>query len=150
MKKSFLQRKREMKRLKEEKIERVKREVAGLGDRLGMDIDEGIKKIVTALRMHDFPTFMSCEGHHEYGCPFPWVDIHVSTEGGESDKLFYLLIKFYTERYVDYGLRLSLVFFPDPSVRLQPSGAWYFKDLEAFRNEMNGFADFLMDEFNAE
>jgi len=53
----------------------VTEEVERLGDELTVPVDEGIKKLVIALRMHNFPTSGSCEGHLEHALPYPWVDI---------------------------------------------------------------------------
>jgi len=142
---------------KRQKVEKVKAEVEALEDLLGKGIDEQIKPLVVALRMHDIPTIMSCEGHFDYGCSYPWVDIDTPIDDLAVDKLFRFLIKFYSKRYVREDIRLSLVFFPDPSVRLQTSGSSTvslskkeiaLKKMKDYREEMNSFAEFLFNEFS--
>src|SRR5574337_846682 len=53
------------------------KEVDGLVDRLGAEIDPLIKHPVTSLRMAGFPTFASCQGHMNkyHGLPYPWIDV---------------------------------------------------------------------------
>jgi hypothetical protein len=53
----------------------VAEEVETITDRLGKPIDEGIKETVIALRLHNFNTSGSCEGHLNWGYAYPWVDI---------------------------------------------------------------------------
>jgi hypothetical protein len=56
----------------------------GIGDKLGMPIDEKIKPLVAALNMWSVETSASCEGHAGRALPYPWVDIpyaHVETAG---------------------------------------------------------------------
>lgn len=43
-------------------------------DGLGRPVDEGILETVVALNLFDFPTHASCEGHFNWGNPYPWVD----------------------------------------------------------------------------
>ncbi len=43
-------------------------------DGLGKPIDSGIKETVIILNLLDLKTRQSCEGHTDWGCPFPWVD----------------------------------------------------------------------------
>jgi hypothetical protein len=54
----------------------VAREVDSITDGLGLPIDEGIKKIVIALRLWGFMTSGSCQGHTGRGTPYPWVEIY--------------------------------------------------------------------------
>lgn len=51
-------------------------EVEHITDGLNLPIDAGIKKTVIALRLWDFPTDGSCEGHLDRALPYPWVDIY--------------------------------------------------------------------------
>jgi hypothetical protein len=64
--------------------------LAGVGDRLGYRIDEGIKETVVAFKVNGFPTYGSCEGHIEkrFGKQIklrPYIDI-----GFEEPKLRYV------------------------------------------------------------
>ncbi|MGH7241739.1 MAG: hypothetical protein ACREGB_05575 [Candidatus Saccharimonadales bacterium] len=63
--------------MKPRDLNEVSREVEAIADNLGMPIDEGIKAIVVALRVWQFPTDGSCEGHlpPREGYPYPWVDM---------------------------------------------------------------------------
>ncbi len=61
------------------KLEVVRKEVEFIVDKLGLEIDEGIKESVAVLRAMDFPTISSCAGHTNqeddgYGVPY----IHIS------------------------------------------------------------------------
>ncbi|MEI6237718.1 MAG: hypothetical protein WCP03_03920 [Candidatus Saccharibacteria bacterium] len=53
--------------------EEVAYEVDNMADGLNYPIDQGIKKIVTALRLLGFPTESSCEGHMDRGLQYPWI-----------------------------------------------------------------------------
>lgn len=44
-------------------------------DNLGKKIDDGIKEAVVILTKIGFKTSASCEGHLNWGFPFPWIDI---------------------------------------------------------------------------
>jgi hypothetical protein len=44
-------------------------------DGLGKHIDPGIMDVVVALNANDIHTTASCEGHLDWGTPYPWVDI---------------------------------------------------------------------------
>ncbi|MEI6266299.1 MAG: hypothetical protein WCP14_00180 [bacterium] len=54
---------------------RARAEVDELADRLGLEIDPGIKETVVALRASGLNTTQSCEGHSGPGLPWPWVDV---------------------------------------------------------------------------
>ena len=65
--------KKELLRKKEEN------EVENIADKLGKKIDGGIKEAVIAFRLNGFRTDGSCEGHLDWGYPYPWVDIVAPT-----------------------------------------------------------------------
>lgn len=44
-------------------------------DRLGKRIDSGILETVVALNAHRINTTASCEGHLDWGAPYPWIDV---------------------------------------------------------------------------
>lgn len=50
-------------------------ELKGVSDALGHEIENGIKETVATLQLLGFPTTGSCEGHSDWGLPYPWVDI---------------------------------------------------------------------------
>ena len=55
-------------------IETIK-EVEEMKDKLGKRLDSKIKDLVIGLRMLGIETLQSCEGHLDWGNPYPWVMI---------------------------------------------------------------------------
>lgn len=53
------------------------REVDTWTDALGLPIDPKIKSLVVALNVLGVKTTASCEGHLEWGCASPWVDLNL-------------------------------------------------------------------------
>lgn len=53
----------------------VKYQMSRTIDRLGKRIDAGIMDCVAALNVNDIRTSASCEGHLDWGCPYPWIDV---------------------------------------------------------------------------
>jgi hypothetical protein len=39
-----------------------------------MNLNPGIKHLVEAINIR-YSTHMSCEGHSDLGCPYPWIDL---------------------------------------------------------------------------
>lgn len=64
---------------KQEKWENMSLEVDSWCDGLGYPIDPNIKEVVVALNVLGIPTRQSCEGHLDRACPYPWVDVDIST-----------------------------------------------------------------------
>lgn len=58
---------------KTEQWEQLAADVDTWGDGLGYPLDEGIKETVIVLNLLGFETAQSCEGHQNWGQPFPWV-----------------------------------------------------------------------------
>jgi hypothetical protein len=58
-----------------QKWEELSEKFSHVTDKIGRPIDEGILETFVALNALDIPTSMSCEGHHDHGLPYPWVDI---------------------------------------------------------------------------
>lgn len=135
-------------------------EVDQLTDGLGLGIDPGIKKAVVALRVWEFPTTGSCQGHLDWGLPFPWIDIDnydIPKENWEQnhqtmrEEITRLLKKFYSS----HGSAVVL-YIQDKGIfgafRLQ--SVQHDKDadpknLEIYRKDMDAFADFLLEEAKA-
>lgn len=68
---------------KESKLEILQNKLKELGkeaDRLGYEIDRGIKETVALLNLLNFPTSASCEGHIDRGIPVPWIDIEAENK----------------------------------------------------------------------
>ena len=61
------------------------REVDAITDALGLPIDKNIRLAVAAIKMHELPTRASCEGHINWGSPYPWVDIGTNANQSETD-----------------------------------------------------------------
>lgn len=54
--------------------EQALQQVAGLADRLGEGLDAGMINTVAACRRWGIETTASCQGHHDHGLAFPWLD----------------------------------------------------------------------------
>lgn len=62
---------------KQQQWEELSQKVDTWTDRLGKPIDPGIKEVVIALNLLGIPTRQSCEGHLDWGLPYPWVDFEI-------------------------------------------------------------------------
>ena len=49
-------------------------------DRLGNSIDEGIFETVVGLNILGITTTLSCEGHLDWGVPYPWVNFEANQD----------------------------------------------------------------------
>lgn len=49
---------------------------SGLKDAMGKGLDPGIVSSVAGMHLMGIRTQQSCQGHAEWGLPFPWIDIH--------------------------------------------------------------------------
>lgn len=58
-----------------------------IADKLGKQLDKGIKEVVISLWSLGFPTLGSCEGHIDWGVKAPWVDIGEDLPEKELEKL---------------------------------------------------------------
>lgn len=50
--------------------------LAGVTDQMGQRIDAGILAPVVGLNLLGFRTSASCEGHLNWGCPYPWIEFY--------------------------------------------------------------------------
>ncbi|MCC6520682.1 hypothetical protein IT403_01725 [Candidatus Nomurabacteria bacterium] len=73
--------------LKELRWESTMKEADIIIDGLGKRIDSGIKETVTALKVNDYETTGSCEGHLDHGLPHPWVDVEMSLTADERKQM---------------------------------------------------------------
>ncbi len=67
----------------EQRKEQWEQTLAGLDrirDGLGHGIEEGIKEAVVGLQLRGFKTTGSCEGHNDWGLPYPWVQTQAEGE----------------------------------------------------------------------
>lgn len=68
---------------KNSKLEKIRREIENIKDRLGRPIDEGIRETVVMFKANGLPTSDSCEGHIERGMPVPYVEVSAPNEPEE-------------------------------------------------------------------
>lgn len=147
------------------KIQEIQKEVDLITDRLGHPIDEQIKPAVIALRLSGFPTSASCQGHEDWGLPYPWVDIdcqlwdtdefrsisEVSNLGENPIWLKYQDIgKQENDKHLDKFQDILNVYNSSPHVDCRDINIEYYGGFGAFRirasslEKMNRFADFLV------
>ena len=72
------------KHLKKDHWDQVLKSLDMIGDKRGYPIDSGIKEVVTAFMVNDFPTLESCEGHVEERFDHlvklrPYIDVSLGT-----------------------------------------------------------------------
>ncbi len=131
-------------------------------DGLGMGIDAGIKETVALLNLADVQTTASCEGHKNWGYPYPWIDIGHPDAWGiykqldkikdyeskefksltdqitrlnkpECEKLFKLLKHFYPKSETDYEAMLIISPYGHGAGRLQSRQEYIYEgDKEAY------------------
>jgi hypothetical protein len=130
-------------------------------------IDEGIKETVTALNVLGLVTKGSCEGHDDWGLPFPWIDIECDLRRNATEKqqeylavrlkVIDLIEEFYLERN---SLKWSRII-PEQNatwIRVQSviadAACKFPKDSEEFKlirknttEEMRLFTEFLKQKF---
>lgn len=134
----------------------IQEEVEHFHDALDMPVDPGIKPMVVALRYLGFNTTASCEGHLDWGFPYPWVEIDSGSprlNRREKRRLRLLIKQFYKVRPAVhplilqdiFGFRLQSVKWPRSAkkrkVQLLAADA---ELLAAYRREMDDFAHFLV------
>jgi hypothetical protein len=116
-------------------------------DKLGKPIDQGIFETVICLNLLGVVTRQSCEGHLEWGLPYPWVDF--DKEEQQRLYLYQLISQFYLDRQVNS--ERVLIFH---GYRMQSAGAIFAPLLPAedrahkfqqYRSEMTDFTLFLKD-----
>jgi hypothetical protein len=155
-------------------LSEIRQKVEIIGDRLGKGIDDGVKETCVFLMAHEFSLSASCEGHNDWGLPYPWVEVSIdppkdwnknqekNTEWIESSmaqrsKLLDLLQEFYAERQVNLKTMLHFdnigIF---GALRLQPMAGELSESmkkeekaerLKEFQNEMSEFTAFLKKKF---
>lgn len=87
---------------KQEHWNAMEKEVATWVDACGLGIDPGIKKIVIVLNLLGFKTEQSCEGHIDWGRPYPWVRLTTNTPELESlNNEELILLKLINEKETD-------------------------------------------------
>ncbi|MGH2507769.1 MAG: hypothetical protein ACRDHZ_10270 [Ktedonobacteraceae bacterium] len=114
-------------------------------DTLGKRIDDGIFEMVVALNVLGITTRQSCQGHLEWGLPYPWVDINPEVES--KYRLHHYLIRFYAHHPINFDSALAW-----QGYRLRSTGAAFAdllsgeqreQKLHLYQAEMAAFAIFL-------
>lgn len=133
------------------RLKKVAKAIDTLVDGNGMEIDPEIKHAVIALNYAGFYTQMSCEGHMDWALPYPWIDISIDR------RLVIYLKKFYSKREKSLCSLQLVIWNLGSYYRLQSVNEVGGKEdtitmirdekvLKALREEMNAFADFLIEE----
>lgn len=121
-------------------------------DKLGKSIDEGIFETVVALNVLGITTRQSCQGHLEWGLPYPWIDIHPEVES--KYRLHQYLIQFYVNHLVNFDSVLAW-----QGYRLRSTGAAFAdllsgeereRKLHLYQAEMAAFTIFLKQQLELE
>lgn len=136
----------------------IAKEVDAITDDLGLPIDAGIKKVVIALRLWNFPTDGSCEGHLSNGLPYPWVEIYAPEQEETSwrqenihqrERLTRLLSDFYKtgkfkHRFTcqNIGMFGGFRLISEQTSNTSKPNA---NSINAQRQDFDSFADFLVD-----
>jgi hypothetical protein len=118
----------------------------GVVDKLGKKIDGGIFETVVTLNLLGILTTQSCEGHINWGLPYPWISVDKTSD--PRYRLYQYLEQFYAEKsrrdfdrtLMLYGYRLQslgAVFAPQLSEEIQR------EKLRAYQAEMLAFTRFL-------
>ena len=114
-------------------------------DKLGKGIDAGIFETVVVLNILEVRTTQSCEGHLEWGVPYPWIDIQPEIE--QKFLLHQYLARFYEQRPLNFD---SILTFHGYRLRsagaaFSPlfSGAEQAQRLQTYQAEMTSFTTFL-------
>ncbi len=115
-------------------------------DKLECPVDEGIRHTVAAFLYAGFKTDGSCEGHLDWGLPYPWIDLNTNKKDrARIDSI----LQEYTANHDGY-LYLKSVDFGNESCRIihydeiSSRGLKNKKLLEFLQDDMNKFADFLI------
>ncbi len=145
-----------------ESYEEVKEEVDLITDGLGVPVDEKIKKTVIALRMMRINTEGSCEGHREWGLPYPWVSVSLYlSDKYESGWIEDNIAE--REKVLPFVDEFNATYTPEFPLILQDQGMFkafriqsFHRDqevdpnrLEEYQEIMNAFADFVIDKLKA-
>lgn len=125
----------------EETAERFRK----ITDTLGKSIDDGIFETVVALNVLGITTRQSCQGHLEWGLPYPWIDINPDV--ASKYRLHQYLIQFYAYRSINFESALAW-----QGYRLRSTGAAFAdlfseeereQKLHLYQAEMAAFTVFL-------
>lgn len=123
--------------MKTRKLSEVRAEVEKIVDKKGLGIDPGIKDLVIGLRKFGVETEASCEGHRNWGEPFPWVDIPFK----DVKKTSLLLNRWFAKRWYAQRKKHDWIFNPygDRWFRLEPYSKGNLEKMQASAKELGKF-----------
>lgn len=155
----------------QKKIQKIQQEIESITDGLSLPIDDLIKPAVIAFRLWDLPTSGSCQGHVNWGLPYPWIDIdcefwntkefwslrepdtNLFPNGFENNPVweYYRTIsKIENDKHLDKFQTLLAGYQNTPHVDCRDINIEYFGMFGGFRvrassiEKMNEFADYLV------
>jgi len=103
---------------KQEKWNETLASVESIADRKGKPVDEGIKETVVAFLVNNIQTNNSCEGHLDWGRPYPFVDIDHTDELGEDMGLT-------VQSFLDDFYSIHTPTSPEHKLKLWKGGSFY-------------------------
>jgi hypothetical protein len=122
--------------------------VTRIADRRGKKIDPGIMDMVLALNASGIRTTQSCEGHIDWGFPYPWVCVVEQ----DCSTLERFLEAFYDQHQILYDRMLMIEHLLDDEYMLRSHGgilqdgrdlAKCIEKLKEYQEEMQVFTAFL-------
>ena len=117
-------------------IEKLANDTTGL---IGPGIDELIKPLVILLNYHGVETEMSCQGHKNYGLPYPWIDCNIEHLPQFISLMNDEINKFQIEFIWDDEFNLKISTF-----RIMPQS----KTIKNGRKEFKKIEDYLLSKIN--
>ena len=81
--------------------DKVSAKVDLITDKLGEPVDDGIRHAVISFIMLGLSTSGSCEGHLDWGLPYPWVDVDAlnSVDSKKENKRCQLIMNSVLDQY---------------------------------------------------
>ena len=73
--------------------DKVLNNILSIKDKLGKQIDPGIRHAVAALHISEINTNASCEGHLHRGLPYPWIDVDDPSDRKKLDSYINIFYK---------------------------------------------------------
>lgn len=135
-----------------EKIREIQQKVDLMRDKLDYPIDDLIKLAVVALRLLEFPTCGSCQGHINWGLPYPWIDVDAWWDDENLDDEN--IRKIENDKYLTKFREILEMYNSASSSNHQDIDIECYGCFGAFRikaislDKINKFADFLIKMYN--
>lgn len=122
--------------------EEVAADVELITDGLGKRIDQNIKQVVISFRMAGLSTSGSCQGHMNWGYPYPWVEFYVDSK--KENKRCRLIVERLLNQYSNSNLYIHDRGVND-AFRIQTLPALNISRLVLLRKEMDNFAAYVVE-----